>query len=264
MFIIGELINGSRNKIKKAIEEKNHSFIQDIAEKQIKSGANALDVNAGVSPEKELDTLKWLIEDVQKVSGDTTLCIDSPNPKAIEMAIPLCKVRPIINSITGERTKLQKLLPILKTYKPKVIALSLDDNGIPQTSEKRQENAIKLIDIISKEEIPHSDIYVDPLITTIATDYKSGAVVFDTIKAIKKKFPDVHITCGISNISYGLPARKEINRVSLIMAIAMGLDSVIMDPCDENIIKDIIIAETVSGRDEYCSKFLSFYREKKL
>lgn len=260
MKIIGEKINGTRKSVKQAITERNSAFIKELALNQVKAGAAWLDINAGTHPDKEPEDLVWLVETVQSVV-DTPLCLDSTNPEAIAKGINAAKSIPMINSISGEKKRLKGILPLAAENKCSIIALAMDDKSIPVTSKERVEIIHKVIIETNSCGIPLENIYVDPLVMTIGSNILSGIIFFDTLKAIHEEFPEVHFTAGLSNISFGMPARSYINRVFLILALNAGLDTAILDPLDQELKTAILTAEMLLGRDNYCLNFTKAYRE---
>ena len=211
MKIIGEKINGTLTLVKKAVQKRNTSFIQDLAMAQIKAGAFWLDVNAGTLPDQEPEDLSWLVQTIQEVT-DLPLCLDTTNEVALLSAIKHVKRPALINSISLEPERLKGILPIARDNGCEVIALAMDEKGIPTNVEDRCTVIKNLIVRTRHAGIPDEKVYVDPLVTAIATDTLSGVVAFDTIKIIKKEFPDLHFTMGLSNLSFGLPARSLINK----------------------------------------------------
>jgi cobalamin-dependent methionine synthase I len=169
MKIIGEKINGTRKLVGKAIAERDAVFIQNLAQKQVAGGAHWLDVNAGTRPDLEPDDLVWLVNLVQEVA-DVPLCLDSANPKALRLAIKDIKKTPMINSISGEPYRLEGILPIVAEFGCPVIALCMDDKGIPATTEGRLEVIRKVIGETRKAGLPDENLYIDPLAMTIATN----------------------------------------------------------------------------------------------
>ncbi|HLA29207.1 MAG TPA: dihydropteroate synthase [Syntrophales bacterium] len=259
MEIIGEKINGTRKRVAQAIAERDAEFIKDLALKQVEARSAWLDVNAGTHPSQEPDDLVWLIENVQAVV-DTPLCLDSVNPKALAAAIKAVNKTPMINSISGEPNRLEGILPLVAEHGCRVIALAMDDKNIPNTSEARTAVIHKVIEATRAAGIPDQHIYVDPLAMAISTNTQSGQIFFDTIRSIHSAHPDVHFTAGLSNISFGLPARSFINRAFLTLAIAAGLDSAILDPLDQELKAALLAAELVLGRDRHCLNYTRAYR----
>jgi cobalamin-dependent methionine synthase I len=262
MIIVGELINASRKKIAAAIESQDTAAIQAIAKDQYEHGANYIDVNAGVFVGKEPEYLQWLTSTVQ-VAIEAPCCIDSPDPKAIEAALAVHKGTPMINSISMEKERYDVLLPIVAGTDFKVVALCMSDKGMPQTTDERLAIAEELVNNLVKNKVPVANIYVDPLVQPISTNVTFGVEFLNSIERILKTFDGIHTICGLSNISYGLPERKFLNQTFMAMAIARGLDGAIVDPLDKKMMANIIAAEALAGNDEWCSAYLSAYREKK-
>jgi 5-methyltetrahydrofolate--homocysteine methyltransferase len=259
MEIIGEKINGTRKKVAQAIVGRDAAAIQDLAVKQSEAGANWLDVNAGTHPDREAGDLIWLIETIQAVV-DTRLCLDSANPAALRAAIQTVNTTPMINSISGEPARLEGILPIAAEHGCEVIALCMDENGIPDTAEKRLAVAHKIIDETRRAGLPDGKVYVDPLVMTIATNTQAGLTLLDTMRGIRAEFPQAHISCGLSNVSFGLPARALINQTFLVLALLAGMDTAIIDPADRELQAAMITAELLLGKDRHCLKYTRAYR----
>jgi cobalamin-dependent methionine synthase I len=255
MKIIGEKINGTRKRVAKAIAERDADYIQDLAAKQTKAGADWLDVNAGTHPSHEPDDLVWLIENIQSVV-DTPLALDSANPDALKIVIQAVDKNPMINSISGEPERLEKILPLVAEHGCEVIALAMDGKRIPETCEKRMEVIERVLDATRACGISDEKVYVDPLAMTVATVNRSAVIACDTIRAVRAKYPEVHFTMGLSNISFGLPARKQINRGFLILAMQAGLDSAILDPLDRELQAAILTTELLLGKDNHCLNYV--------
>ena len=260
MKIIGEKINGTRKRVAQAIEERDANFIQDLAKRQAEAGASWLDVNAGTHPNQEADDLIWLIENIQSVV-DIPLSLDSANPAALRTAIKAVNKTPMINSISGEPQRLNGILPIVAEHGCQVIALAMDENKIPETSEKRFEIITKIIEATRAHGVPDSNVYFDPLAMTISTNTQSAMIALDILRRVKQEYPEAHLTIGLSNISFGLPARSFVNRYFLGLAIQAGLDSAILDPLDREIQAAILTTELLLGRDAHCLNFIRASRK---
>ncbi|HBY06637.1 MAG TPA: methyltetrahydrofolate--corrinoid methyltransferase [Chloroflexi bacterium] len=260
MKIIGEKINGTRKRVAQAIAERDAGFIKDLAVKQAEAGSAWLDVNAGTHPDKEPDDLIWLIETIQPELG-IPLCLDSANPKALEIAIQAVEKTPMINSISAEPERLEKILPLAAKYGCEVIALAMDDKRIPETYEKRLEVINVVMAATRAAGVPDNKVYVDPLAMTIATANQSAVMACETIRTVKAQYPEVHFTMGLSNISFGLPARKQINRAFLILAMQAGLDSAILDPLDRELQAAILTTELLLGKDKHCLNYVRASRK---
>ena len=260
MLIIGELINASRKKIREAIEAEDGAYIQEVAQAQAAAGADYIDVNAGVFSDREPELLKWLVETVQ-AAVEAPCSLDSPDPKAIEAALGVHKGTALINSISLEKDRWEKLLPVLKEHQGlKVIALCMSDEGMPHTAQDRVSIAQRLIHGLTEAGMSLGDIYVDPLVQPVSVDTTFAVEFLTAVEQIMQAHPGVHTACGLSNISYGLPERQLINRNFMAMAIAKGLDGAIVNPLDKAMMATILTAEALAGRDDYCMKYVGAYR----
>ncbi|MFA6309633.1 MAG: methyltetrahydrofolate cobalamin methyltransferase [Clostridia bacterium] len=261
MIIIGEKINSTLKSVRPAMENYDKEVIQQLAIKQFEAGASYIDINAGMFYEDEPERLLWLLESIQEVSK-APFAIDSPNPKALSAALKANRNgQPMINSITDEKERYNAVLPLLTEYKARIIALCMDDTGMPETVEDRLVIAERLIKKLTTEGVAIGDIFIDPMIRPIGTGSHYGNVAIDTIRAVKKEFPDVHIACGLSNISFGIPMRKLMNQTFLIAAMGAGMDGAIMDPLDKKLMAFLYSGEALFGTDEYCMNFLTKFRE---
>lgn len=262
MLVVGELINASRKPIAAAIEAQDAEAIQKVARDQYDAGADYIDVNAGIFVGQEAEYLEWLVKIVQEVVP-APCCIDSPDPKAIERALAVHQGTAMINSISLEKERFDAMLPMLAGTELKVVALCMSDEGMPETCADRVQIADRLINSLVQKGIPIGNIYVDPLVQPVSTKSTFGVEFLNAIEEIMTKFPGVHTICGLSNISYGLPVRKLLNQNFAVMAIAKGLDSLIINPLDRQMMANLIAAETLAGRDDYCMNYLKAYREKR-
>ena len=262
MNIVGELINASRKKIQNEIKEKNYDVIAKVAKDQVEQGADFIDVNAGVFVSKEEEYMNWLIETVQE-HVDAPCCIDTPNPKVLEQAIKIHKGTPMLNSISLEKDRYEKMLPVIAGTDMKVIALCMSDTGMPYTKKDRLKIADQLINNLVQNNVKIENIYVDPLVQPIGSGDNLGMEFLNAVKEIHENYEGIHTIAGMSNISFGLPKRKFANQVFMIMAIAYGLDSAIANPLDKQMMANIIAAETLAGKDEYCEKYMKSYRDGK-
>jgi len=263
LLLIGERINSSRKSIHEAIALKNANFIQNEAKIQAMAGANYIDVNAGTFVGEEKERLRWVIETVQEVV-DLPICIDSSDPTVIRDLIPFLKKKPMINSITLESSYLEIILPILDKYEMKVIGLCKSGNVIADTMEAKVRLAEQLVERMKGIDFPLDDLYIDPLVYPLATNDRSGLETLKAIEIIMKQFPKVHTICGLTNISYGLPNRRLVNQTFLVSAINHGLDSVILDPTDKQLISALKATLMIMGRDEYCMQYITAFREGRL
>jgi len=263
VLIIAERINASRKSISQAISDGDREFIQNEAKNQDQAGGDYIDVNAGTFVGEEAEKLKWVIEAAQEVT-EKPLCIDSPDPEVIKAMVPLVKKTPMINSITLEPERLEGILPIVAVNKTKVIALCQSEDAMADTADDKVKMAEQLVEKVTAAGIPLEDLYIDPLVYPLSTNTQSAIATLEAIERIMKGFPGVHTTCGLTNVSYGLPARKLINRTFLVSAIGRGLDSAILDPTDNALYGALKAALSVNGRDDYCMEYIKAFREERL
>jgi cobalamin-dependent methionine synthase I len=259
MRIIGEKINGTRALVKKAVGERDSAIIQDLATRQVEGGAFWLDVHAGTPPEREPDDLIWLVRTVQQAT-DAPLCLDSTNPDALKAAIREVHCPPLINSVSAEPGRMDGILPLLQGSNCGIIALAMDGRGIPATAEERVQVIRSLVAEMRHLGIRDDQMYVDPLVMAVAAKPDGALITLDTIRAVHIEFPNVHITSGLSNVSYGLPARTLVNQAFLTLAVLAGLDTAILDPLDRDLRKALLATEVVLGHDRHCLNYLRSFR----
>lgn len=263
MIIIGEKINGTIPPVKKAIQEKDEEFIRNRAIKQAEAGAHFIDVCASTAPEIEVETLKWLMDIVQD-AVDTPLCIDSPNPKAIEAVFKYAKKPGLINSVSEEGDKCEVIYPLIQGTEWEVVALTCDKNGIPSDVQTRIDITKIIVEKASKYDITPDRIHIDPLVMALATENESLLKFIDSIKEIKKIYPTIKITSGLSNISFGMPARGIVNKYFMSLSILAGMDSAIMDPLNRELMGAIFATEALIGKDRHCRKYSKAYRQGRI
>ncbi|MDF2685048.1 MAG: Pterin binding enzyme [Clostridia bacterium] len=260
MTIIGEKLNSSIPNTLKIMNENNESLLISLIKDQEKNGADFLDVNTAICGEDELDKLQWIIKLIIENSA-CGIMIDSTNPIVIKKALEFTKNRTvIINSVTLSE-RIDELLPIIKQTEAGIVALPIDKDGIPKTIESRIDKARLLIDKITAFGINQGSIYLDILAETLSTDDNNALLCLNTITAIKKLYPKVNTICGLSNISFGLPKRININIAFLSAAVINGLDSVILDITSTPIKTAILSSLAVAGRDFYCLDYIRYTRE---
>lgn len=261
MLIVGELINSSRKEIKEIVNNRDGAAIQRIAKAQVDAGANYIDINCGTQVFDELEVMKWLVDNVQE-AVNVPLCIDSPSPEAVEVGLKLAKYgQPMINSITAEKERFEKILPLVLEYKAKIVGLCISDKGIPESAQDRFDVATKLIKDLIAAGVPQDDIYIDPLVKPISAAEKAGLEVIQTLRLITEEFPGVHKICGLSNISYGLPNRKMLNRLFMVLTLDNGMDSYILNPLDKTMMGFLHAATALVGKDKFCMNYLSAHRK---
>lgn len=263
MIIIAERINASRKHIAQAIAMRNAGFIQNEAKAQAQAGAHYIDVNAGTFLGEEAKHLAWVIQTVQEVT-ELPLCIDSPDPAVIEAVLPLVRSKPMINSITLEPGRLNGILPLVVEHSTKVIALCQAEDEIAETTESKLKMAGRLVERVTAAGVPLENLFIDPLVYPLATNPDSAVQSLEAIAQIMARFPGVHTTCGLTNVSHGLPNRKLVNRTFLVAAITKGLDSAILDPTDKQLYGALKAAQAVMGKDDFCMEYITAFREGRL
>ncbi len=263
MLIIAERINTSRKRVAEAVRERDADFIRREAVKQVEAGAGYIDVNAGTSVAHEVDDLVWLTETIQS-AVEVPVCVDSANPKALEAALKVHSGDAMVNSITAEAERIEGVLPLVVEHKTRVVALTMDDSGMPESADDRLRLAETLLEKLTGEGVEAERIYFDPIIRPISTNADQTLAVLEATRRIMTEFEGVHTICGLSNVSFGLPRRNLLNRSLLALMIGAGLDAVIIDPTEPGVMSTVFAAEAVVGRDEFCMKYITAEREGKL
>lgn len=261
MIIIGEKLNGSIPSVAKAIAEKDADLIRERARMQAEAGATFLDVCASVEEDVEVETLKWMIDLVQEVT-DTPICVDSPSAKSCVAAIPFCKRPGLINSVSLEGDKIDTIFPVIADTGWECVALLCDNDGIPDSVERRMKIFFGIMEKAKQYGIAPSRLHIDPLVVTLGTDQTALTVFADCCRRIKYEYPEIHITSGLSNISFGLPVRKNINQAFMVLAMNAGMDSAIVDPTNKNMIGMIYATNALLERDEYCLQYIDKFGNK--
>lgn len=260
MIIIGEKINGSIPKTGAAIAAKDEEYIRMLARTQTEAGADYIDCCASVN-EGELDVQEWLIGLIMEES-DLPICIDSPDPQVCVDAMKFCGDRVgIINSVSGEGNKMDIVFPAIADTKWGCVALLSDDSGIPATAEGRIAVFEKIIAKATEFGIGPERLYIDPLVETLGANSESLITFNECVEYIKGKYPTIHITSGLSNISFGLPVRKMINMPFLVLAMNAGMDSAIMDPTNRDMNGVLHGTLALLGEDDFCLDYIEAYRD---
>ncbi len=259
--IIGERINPTgRKQVLAALKEGNFDIVRKDALDQVAAGAVVLDVNAGVPGADEPALLQQVMRTVMEVT-DVPLCIDTADPKALEAALSLYTGKALVNSTNGEERSLQAVLPLVSQYGAAVIGLCMDDDGIPETPEKRLAVAGKIIERAGKLGISPENVVIDPLALTMGADSRAGRIALDTIELVVEEF-GVNITMGASNISFGMPDRKYINSAFVAMAIHAGMTCPITNPLVTEVVTAVLAADLAMGRDDYGMRWIEAYRRR--
>ena len=259
VLIIGESINPTRRKkLVASLSEGDFEFAIQLAKSQIEGGADILDVNVGFPG---VDDAKLLPETVKAIQEavDVPLCIDSPNPKALEAALKVIEGRCLINSVNGEKKSLEAILPLAKEYDAAIIGLVMDDDGITHDPEKRFKIAEKILERAVRSGISEEDVVIDPLAMAVSADPNACLVTLETIKLVHDRL-GLNITQGASNISFGLPNREALNMAHMVLSIWNGLTCPIANP---NKITTIVrAADLIRARDDYAMRFTEFFQSQ--
>jgi cobalamin-dependent methionine synthase I len=261
--IIGERINATRKFIRKAVKERDVKFVQNEARKQTEAGATYIDCNAGANPATEADDLKWLVETVQGAT-DLPLCLDSANPDALRSALRLVQKTPIINSITTEPGRAEAIMPLVVERNTFVVALCMTESGIPIGADERVKAAEAMVKIANKAGVSVTRMLFDPAVTPVSTNPQEAMAIMQAVWRIMHDFPGANTTCGLSNISFGLPNRNVLNRNYLSMLMGAGLNSAIIDPTEPGMMATVIACNAIRARDEYCMHYIQAARDAKL
>lgn len=257
VVIIGECINPTRRrKLVSTLQARDFSYMLELARTQIGAMADVLDVNVGypgVDDEALLPEAVIALQD----NFDIPLCLDSPNPKAIEAALKVARGKCLINSVNAEEASLQRLLPVAREYGAAIIGLVLDDDGITNDPEKRLRIAEKIVERAVRAGIRAEDVIIDPMAMAVSADPNACRVTLETIRLVHDRLGH-NITQGASNISFGLPNRENINNAYMAMSVMYGLTCPIANP--EKITGLVRAADLVLARDEYAIRFIEHYQ----
>jgi cobalamin-dependent methionine synthase I len=264
MLIVGEKINSTRTSIARAIEQRDEREIIAQATAQVEAGADMLDVNCGtLDVAEEPRAMEWLVALVQQ-AVDIPVCIDSANADALAAGLAVHRGKAMVNSISGERQRFERVLPLVKQYEASVIALGMDDNGIPEGLDNSLEVGVNVVEGIVAEGVPLEDIYFDPLVRTVATSPESVRQTLILIEKLRERFEGLRFVSGLSNVSFGLPERRHLNRAYAVLSVAAGLDAVILDPLDRTLGALVYATEALVNRDKYCMRYIEAFHQGKL
>jgi 5-methyltetrahydrofolate--homocysteine methyltransferase len=260
--VIGERINPTgRKKLAAELEAGDFSTVERDALEQVACGAHVLDVNAGVvynsNPdpnETEPPLMRRMIELVQGLV-DVPLVIDSSVPGALEAGLEAAEGRPLVNSVTGEEERLERVLPLVAKHRVPVVAISNDDSGISEDPDVRFAVARRIVERAADHGIPASDIVVDPLVMPVGAMATAGLQVFALVRRLRDEL-GVNTTCGASNVSFGLPGRHGLGAAFLPMAIQAGMTSAIMNPTRAAEMEAVAAADLLMGRDPNAGRWL--------
>ena len=259
--MIGERINPTgRKKLGAQMAAGDFSAVRKDAQSQIAAGAQMLDVNAGYPLGDEVAMLAEAVRVVQEATS-APLCMDSSLTEALEAALSAYRGKALVNSVTAEDERLERILPLVRRHGAAVIGMANDEAGISSDPLTRLSAARKIVERASDHGIPPADVVIDPLCMAISADPQAALITFQTIRLIREEL-GVNMCCGVGNISFGLPERGAMSAAFLPIAISCGLTSGIADPTNP-VIRDAVRAgKVLFGRDEYAAHWIAGFREK--
>jgi 5-methyltetrahydrofolate--homocysteine methyltransferase len=251
----------TRNAIRNKVWERDESFVRAEARRQVEAGATHIDINAGGDPSKEVEDMIWLTQIVAD-EVDAPLSFDSANSDAIREGLAICN-RPgtIVNSITMEIERISSILPLVKEFDTSVICLTMNNNGMPEDYDGRIRITDDAVVLLNQYKISIDRVYFDHLVRPASTNPGQVKHILDTIRYTKETYPEAHIALGLSNVSFGIPKRNNLNRAFLAMLVAAGCDGAIIDPTEHEMMIMLYSARAVMGLDEYCMEYLTRMRE---
>lgn len=259
--MIGERINPTGRKILRAdLLEGNFDTVRADAVAQVEAGAGILDVNAGVPGADEPELLKEAVRVVQEVV-DVPLSIDSSVIEALEAALPLYKGKALVNSVTGEEARMERVLPLIKKHGAAVIGLAHDDSGISMDPQQRLAAARRIVERAADHGIPAEDVIIDPLVMTVGAKPEGAVVALETVRLVRQELGN-NLTCGASNVSFGLPGRVPLTAVFLTMAMSAGLPSAIMNPLAEEARMAVLAGNLLLAHDTHAAGWIGTHRPR--
>ncbi len=258
--IIGERINPTGRKLlAEEMTAGDFSRVERDAIAQVEAGAHMLDVNAGIPLADEPAILARTVQLVQSLT-DVPLSIDSSIVNALEAGLAVYRGKALVNSVTGEEDRLERVLPLVAKYGAAVVAISNDETGISEDPDVRFTIAKKIVERAADHGIPRRDVVVDPLVMPIGAMATAGRQVFHLLRRLRDEL-GVNTTCGASNVSFGLPNREGINGAFLTMAMASGLTSAITNPLLPEVKQAVMAGDVLLGNDRDASRWIRAFRE---
>jgi 5-methyltetrahydrofolate--homocysteine methyltransferase len=257
--VVGERINPTgREKLTKELTSRDMTLVRADAVAQVEAGARVLDVNAGIPGFDEAQMLSEVVRAVHEVTG-VPLCVDSSTPEALEAAIPLAEGKVLINSVTAEDSSLERLLPLVRKHGAAVIGMANDESGISMDPRARLAAARKIVHAAADHGITREDVVIDVLAMPIGAAPDAATALYETIRLIRDEL-GVNVSCGASNVSFGMPDRQGIDAVFVPQAILAGMNCAITNPLHRPVRKAILAADLLLGRDEYGSHWIADHR----
>ena len=260
MLAIGERINGMFKQVAAAIQERKPEPIQELARGQLEAGAEALDVNVGPAAAEPVEAMAWLVKTIREVTK-APLAIDATNPEVIRKSLELAGPGSIINSTKGDQAQLDVFIPMAVEHQASLIALTIDENGIPRDANGRSEIALRVVAAAMENGLEPERLMIDSVILPVNVTQPTPGHVLETIRSVKLlSDPPPKTVLGLSNVSQGTRERRLLNRTYLVMALSAGLDAAIVDVFDTELMDAMIASELLLDRAVYCDDFLKAYR----
>jgi 5-methyltetrahydrofolate--homocysteine methyltransferase len=257
--LIGERINPSgKKKLAEALKRGDFDVARMEAMNQVEAGADILDVNVVSTSVDEVTVLPKVLETVM-AAVDVPLCIDINNPAALKEALKVYQGKPIVNSVTGEESSLNEILPLVKEYGASVIGLTIDEGGIPKEAERRVAVARKIIERAGSLGIPPEDVIIDCLALAVGADSNAAQVTLEAVRKVREQL-GVNQTLGASNISFGLPDRGVVNHTFLTMAISSGVTCPTVDVA--KVRPAVLSTDLILGRDRFAQRYMRDFRQR--
>ncbi|MDD4138632.1 MAG: dihydropteroate synthase [Clostridiaceae bacterium] len=260
MILIAENLNSSIPAVQKALADWDEKALIDLVMRLNSSPADYLDVNAGMFQEHEAEVLSRLVALV-RAHSQKPLVLDSPDPAVLARVCPNAGFGLLLNSMTLEKTRCETMLDLAMEHQAGLIALLMPADHFPRDLDERLQAAEQILDAAARKGLPADRLFLDPMIQPVSTDDKAGRNAYLAIRTLRRRFPEgVHLVAGLSNISYGLPARRYLNRAFLLQAMACGLDSAILNTLDTELMALCQAGLVLAGEDEYCQNYLETFR----
>jgi 5-methyltetrahydrofolate--homocysteine methyltransferase len=257
--IIGERINPTGRKVLAAeMKEGRMDRVRADAVAQVAAGAHMLDINAGIPQLDEAALLVAAIRAVAEVT-DVPICIDSSIIEALEAGLSAYEGKALVNSVTAEEERMERILPLVKKHGAAVIGMANDETGISMIPEERVALARRIIERAADYGIPQKDVIIDPIAMTVAADPTCGLITLETMRLIRDQLGN-NMTCGASNVSFGLPDRATVNAAFLPLAMHAGLTCAITNPLVPEVRRAVLAGDLLLGHDEYAMRWIASYR----
>ncbi|MFA4947945.1 MAG: dihydropteroate synthase [Candidatus Krumholzibacteriia bacterium] len=262
ILLIGEKLNSTHSAVRRILEERDAAAFREIVEAQIEGGASCIDLNAAMLMSEEEDALRWGAAIVREAFG-VPVMIDSPDRRILASLGDEYGGDCMLNSISADGEALEEILPAAARAGAGVVVMLKDMRGIPPSAEEKLSLAARVSVSAAKAGIAPERLFIDPVFSPIATASGGTNAVLECIRGIKERFPAHRTIGGLSNVSFGLPERKLLNRSFAAMAAAFGISALICDTTDRELMKTVKASETLSGHDRSCRKFLEWYRRER-